>query len=461
MTDFATLVLAADTRQMTQAEKAIDGVTKSGERAEKQTDKTSRAIDNMNKMARRAAIGAGALITATVALTRSSMNQIDALTKQARQVGLLTRDFQAMSLVAEEAGVSTGSLTNMLGIMQRNIVELSRGTANQTRAFQQLGISLKDLQGLSPDQQFERIAAALSAVEDPAQKTALAMEVFGRSGREAINMLNGYTDALDDARRFQEAFGIAVGQDAAEAIERANDAVGRLSMGFRGLGNLLAAEAAPRVEAFANRMIDLIVQTDAINRVANVMTAVLERAVFVLGAAAAAFGVYRAAAVVASVATMGFATALGVARAALIRLGIGALIVGAGELAFQLSRLVERTGGWGKALELLGDVASGVWEGIKTSARSIEPALGAVWQDIKRSFNNLMSDLTAAWANFLVNIANAADSVPLLSGAFSGVANAAAKATAASADYSESALVARDAAESLRRCISRSCFTRL
>jgi hypothetical protein len=122
------------------------------------------------------------------------------------------------------------------------------------------------LQGLSPDQHFERIAAALSAVEDPAQKTALAMEVFGRSGREAINMLNGYTDALDDARRFQEAFGIAVGQDAAEAIERANDAVGRLSMGFRGLGNLLAAEAAPRVEAFANRMIDLIVQTDAINR---------------------------------------------------------------------------------------------------------------------------------------------------------------------------------------------------
>jgi hypothetical protein len=369
MIDFATLVLAADTRQMTQAEKAIDGVTKSGERAEKQTDKTSRAIDNMNKMARRAAIGAGALITATVALTRSSMNQIDALTKQARQVGLLTRDFQAMSLVAEEAGVSTGSLTNMLGIMQRNIVELQRGTANQTRAFQQLGISLKDLQGLSPDQQFERIAAALSAVEDPAQKTALAMEVFGRSGREAINMLNGYTDALDDARRFQEAFGIAVGQDAAEAIERANDAVGRLSMGFRGLGNLLAAEAAPRVEAFANRMIDLIVQTDAINRVANVMTAVLERAVFVLGAAAAAFGVYRAAAVVASVATMGFATALGVARAALIRLGIGALIVGAGELAFQLTRLVERTGGWGNALELLGDVASGVWEGISTSAR--------------------------------------------------------------------------------------------
>jgi hypothetical protein len=186
MTDFATLVLAADTRKMTQAEKAIDGVTKSGARAETQTDKTAAAMERMDKMARRAAIGAAALVTAVVALTRSSANNIDALAKQARQVGLLTKDFQAMSLVAEEAGVSAGSLTSQIAFMQRAIVELSRGTASQTRAFGQLGLSIRDLQGLSPDQQFERIAVALSAVEDPAQKTALAMEVFGRSGRAAM-----------------------------------------------------------------------------------------------------------------------------------------------------------------------------------------------------------------------------------------------------------------------------------
>jgi hypothetical protein len=60
----------------------------------------------------------------------------------------------------------------MLGIMQRNIVEsFSAATANQTRALQQLGISLKDLQGLSPDQHFSALPLRLSAVEDPAQKT--------------------------------------------------------------------------------------------------------------------------------------------------------------------------------------------------------------------------------------------------------------------------------------------------
>jgi hypothetical protein len=185
MTDFATLVLAADTRQMTQAERAIDGVTRAGSRAETQTNKTSNAISNMDKMARRAALGAVALAGSIVALTRSSANQIDSLSKQAAQVGILTRNFQAMSLVANEAGVSTETLTSQIAFMQRNLVELGRGTALQTRAFQQLGLTIRDLQGLSPDEQFRRIAASLNEIEDPAQKTALAMDIFGRSGRAA------------------------------------------------------------------------------------------------------------------------------------------------------------------------------------------------------------------------------------------------------------------------------------
>jgi soluble cytochrome b562 len=329
MTDFATLVLAADTRQMTQAERAIDGVTRAGSRAETQTNKTSNAISNMDKMARRAALGAVALAGSIVALTRSSANQIDSLSKQAAQVGILTRNFQAMSLVANEAGVSTETLTSQIAFMQRNLVELGRGTALQTRAFQQLGLTIRDLQGLSPDQQFERIATALAGVQDPAQRTALAMEVFGRSGRAAINMLEGYTDALEDARRFQEGFGLAVSQTSAQAIERANDALGRLMSGFRGVGNVLAVEAAPRVEAFSNRMIELIIQTNAINRSAEILTNTL-RVMGVIAATVAASQIpaltiaiiaKTKALIAATTATGLLAGAMGVLRAATIALG--------------------------------------------------------------------------------------------------------------------------------------------
>ena len=56
----------------------------------------------------------------------------------------------------------------------------------------------------------------------------------------------------------------------------------------------------------------------------------------------------------------GLATALVILRGALIRTGIGALIVGAGELVYQFSKLVEGAGGFGAALGLLKDLASEV-----------------------------------------------------------------------------------------------------
>jgi DNA-binding phage protein len=146
------------------------------------TGQFDRALGNATSSLRRFAGPAGlALAAGAIAtMTARSMQNVDALTKQARSLGLTTRAFQAMSLVAKEAGVSSGQLSQSLGLMQRQIIELERGTKASTEAFGQLGLSLRDLQGLSPDQQFERIAASLSRIEDPARRTATAMQIFGR-----------------------------------------------------------------------------------------------------------------------------------------------------------------------------------------------------------------------------------------------------------------------------------------
>lgn len=202
---------------------------------------------------------AGAAVAATgaavIALTKASLANIDATTKMARSIGLSTSALQDMSLVASEAGVETGKLTSMLGLMQRNISELQKGTKLQTEAFASMGLTIADLQGLSPDEQFRRIAEAMDAITDPTEKTARAMEVFGRGGREAINMLSGYSQRIAEAEEFNRRFGITVGQDVAEGVERANDAVGRISMVFEGLGNRMAGFVAPAIESTANAIV--------------------------------------------------------------------------------------------------------------------------------------------------------------------------------------------------------------
>jgi hypothetical protein len=218
----------------------------------------SKGQANLARFAKVGAVAIAAAGAALVGLTKTSLANIDTLTKQARSLGLTTAAFQEMTLVAGEAGIESGKLSSMLGLMQRNIVELSNGTKLQTEAFGKLGLSIADLQGLSPDEQFAKIAASLDAVKDPAEKTALAMEVFGRSGKDAINMLSDYSAKAAEAARFQKEFGIAVSQFDAETIEAANDAFGRIAMALSGLGNIMAANVAPAIVALSNGFLDLV-----------------------------------------------------------------------------------------------------------------------------------------------------------------------------------------------------------
>ena len=207
------------------------------------------ATDKLRRFAGPAAIGAA--VAALTALTRASMSNIDQLAKQARSLGVATDRLQAMSMVAEEAGVSQDQLATAMGRMQVAVTQLADGTGAATRAFERIGVSIQDVQNLSPDEQFRVIADGLNSIRNPAERTTAAMEIFGRAGRGLINMLDGYGEMLNDASEFQKRFGIAVSTDQALAVEKANDAIGRLGMAFQGLGNLLAVTLAPIIEGTA------------------------------------------------------------------------------------------------------------------------------------------------------------------------------------------------------------------
>ncbi|WP_246032525.1 phage tail tape measure C-terminal domain-containing protein [Thalassobius vesicularis] len=79
----------------------------------------------------------------------------------------------------------------------------------------------------------------------------------------------------------------------------------------------------------------------------------------------------------------GLATTLVVLKGALIRTGIGALIVGAGELVYWFTRLASGAGGFGEAMRLLKDVAVEVWDRIKMGANAAGSRATAMFYDLK------------------------------------------------------------------------------
>ena len=101
-----------------------------------------------------------------------------------------------------------------------------------------------------------------------------------------------------------------------------------------------------------------------------------------LGIAFAAFmaGRWVAGFVAARIATFSLAAALTALRVALIRTGIGALIVAAGELIHQFTRLVEKVGGLGDAFRLLGSLALEIGQRIGMAFQGAFALMGAGWE---------------------------------------------------------------------------------
>jgi len=101
----------------------------------------------------------------------------------------------------DNAGSSGEAVGPVINKIQKAIVEADQGTQKFVDAFASLGISMEDFKGKTPTEQLQVIAKALSEVEDPTQRSALAMELLGKSGGELIPLLRAMGVELETARK--------------------------------------------------------------------------------------------------------------------------------------------------------------------------------------------------------------------------------------------------------------------
>src|SRR5690606_15714019 len=97
--------------------------------------------------------------------------------------------------------------------------------------------------------------------------------------------------------------------------------------------------------------------------------------------------------------------ALAFLRAALIRTGILALVVGAGELVYQFLRLSEAAGGFGNAMSLLAGVAAEVWGRIEQGVAWLSASMSAAWNNMKAEFLWALHDMLAGFNTFIGQVA--------------------------------------------------------
>lgn len=132
----------------------------------------------------------------------------------------------------------------------------------------------------------------------------------------------------------------------------------------------------------------------------------IDRIIVVAGTATALFaGRWVAAMVAARVATFSLSGALVALRGALIRTGIGALVVGAGELVFQFTRLAKSAGGFGAAVGLLWDVAKESFGRIGVGMKLLQVNFQIISNGIADAWNEALGTMSVAFGRFQDSIA--------------------------------------------------------
>lgn len=193
-------------------------------------------------------IGAAAAVGGLVAMAKAGLDAADAAGKLSQKIGASTEGITALQFAASTADVSNEQLEKGLVLLARNLQELRDGTDKQVEAFGRLGLSAKDFAGQDTVQSFDLIARKLATVKDSGEKTALAMEVFGKSGAQLIPLLNDVgREGFDNLRAKAEELGLVIDRDTAAAAQAANDSFTVIGQQAKGLAVQFAAGFAPTI----------------------------------------------------------------------------------------------------------------------------------------------------------------------------------------------------------------------
>ena len=389
----------------------LEGVGEAGKRGfgrlSQEMEAANRRLAGFARRVRVASAAAVAAATAAgVAMVRSGLQTVDAQAKLAASLDTTVASIQVLERAAELSGARFSEIEGGASRLTRRLsLFASDGGGPAAKAIEQLGLNAEELLRLPLDARIDAVTRSIRENANASEQAALFSQLFGDRAFVAFQRLD--TATLEQANQDLRDFGAIVSDQDAAQIERTNDAISRLGLVWRGLSNQLAVAAAPALEAVADAMAAAARTTGPLGQAIQGLFGNVGR----LASTTAAFagflaGRWVAGLAAAALSVRGLATALVVLRGALIRTGIGALIVGAGELIYQFGRLMSGAGSFGAAMSLLKDVAVEVWDRIKTGAAAAGAAATATFFDLKADAASAMQSAMMRVVDFGNTAAN-------------------------------------------------------
>jgi hypothetical protein len=181
------------------------------------------------------------------------VNEATALDDTSRAIGVNAQELQKWQFAAQLSGVGAELLNSSFVKLAKNAAEAADGGKTQAQAFKKLGVEVKDSSGnIRPlSDLFGDVGAAIGAVENPSEKTKLAMDLLGKSGGKLIPLFAEGRDGMAALRAEVEELGFAFDENFVQIAAEADDNADRFDAALKGLKIRIASEVLPTMSRLA------------------------------------------------------------------------------------------------------------------------------------------------------------------------------------------------------------------
>jgi hypothetical protein len=234
----------------------MQAMRKEATASRKGIDSLNAGMKGMASVAKTAAAGLAAFMSvrAVVGVFNELSQAMDNAAKDSQKFGVTAETLTRLQYAAKISGADVAQLGVGLQKLTKNMATVDTATTPAAKALRALGITAKtdvnEAMGILADQ--------FANMPDGAQKAALAMEVFGKSGTSLIPMLNegraGLKQLTDEADRF----GATISTKAARAAEDFNDNMMRLKTAAMGAAKNFTAGLMPALKTVTDQLVRML-----------------------------------------------------------------------------------------------------------------------------------------------------------------------------------------------------------
>ncbi len=203
----------------------------------------------------------GAAITGVAAVATHEFAAIGSeLHDLSDRTGFSVESLSGLSLAAKLAGSSIQELEVGVKKMQKTITEAAAGSKSATEAFEAMGLPIEGIVGLNPETQFKAIADAVAAIDDPTERAAASLKVFGRSGTQLLPLMKDGAAGVEALQKKAEELGLTMTGEAAASADKLGDSIDTMQTSIHHVAVAIGEALAPNMTALADTTTTYVAQ---------------------------------------------------------------------------------------------------------------------------------------------------------------------------------------------------------